>query len=47
VLEKVDTILVMAEGQLVAQGSHQELLQRSPEYRQTWQLQQHDGGASS
>jgi ATP-binding cassette subfamily B multidrug efflux pump len=47
VLEKVDTILVMAEGQLVAQGSHQELLQRSPEYRQTWQLQQHDGGVSS
>jgi ATP-binding cassette subfamily B multidrug efflux pump len=47
VLEKVDTILVLAEGQLVAQGSHQELLQRSPEYRQTWQLQQHDGGVSA
>ena len=45
VLEKVDTILVMAEGELVAQGSHEELLQHSPEYRQTWQLQQHDGGA--
>ncbi len=44
VLEKVDTILVMAEGRLVAQGSHQELLQSSAEYRQTWQLQQHDGG---
>jgi ATP-binding cassette subfamily B multidrug efflux pump len=47
VLEKVDTILVMAEGELVAQGSHQELLQSSAEYRQTWQLQQHDSGASS
>lgn len=46
VLEKVDTILVMADGQLVAQGSHQELLQSSPVYRQTWQLQQHDGGVS-
>ncbi len=47
VLEKVDTILVMDEGQLIAQGSHEELLQRSPEYLQTWQLQQHDGGVSS
>ncbi|MFT5710987.1 MAG: ATP-binding cassette subfamily B multidrug efflux pump [Halioglobus sp.] len=44
VLEKVDTILVMSEGAVVAQGSHHELLQRSPEYRQTWELQQHDGG---
>jgi ATP-binding cassette subfamily B multidrug efflux pump len=47
VLEKVDTILVMADGELVAQGSHQELLQSSPVYRQTWQLQQHDGGVSA
>jgi ATP-binding cassette subfamily B multidrug efflux pump len=47
VLEKVDIILVMSEGELVAQGSHEELLQSSPEYRQTWQLQQHDSGALS
>jgi ATP-binding cassette subfamily B multidrug efflux pump len=46
VLEKVDLILVMSQGELVAQGTHEELLQRSPEYRQTWQLQQHDSGAS-
>jgi len=47
VLEKVDTILVLDEGELIARGSHQELLQRSPEYRQTWELQQHDGGVST
>jgi ATP-binding cassette subfamily B multidrug efflux pump len=43
VLEQVDSILVMSEGRLVAQGSHQELLRDSAEYRQTWQLQQHAG----
>jgi ATP-binding cassette subfamily B protein len=47
VLEKVDTILVMSEGELIAQGSHRELLEQSPEYLQTWQLQQHDGGGSA
>lgn len=47
VLEKVDTILVMSEGAVVAQGNHHELLQHSPEYRQTWELQQHDGGDAS
>ena len=44
VLEQVDTILVMAEGKIVAQGTHAELLEISPEYRHSWQLQQQDGG---
>lgn len=47
VLEQVDTILVMSAGKIVAQGSHEQLLQQSPEYRQTWQLQQQDGGVES
>lgn len=42
VLEKVDTILVLNAGRIVAQGTHEELLQSSQEYRHTWQLQQHD-----
>ena len=41
VLEKVDTILVLNAGQIVAQGTHAQLLQTSQEYRHTWQLQQH------
>ena len=45
VLEKVDTILVLSEGRIVAEGTHAELLQSSEEYRHTWQLQQHDDEA--
>ncbi|MCP4813168.1 MAG: ABC transporter ATP-binding protein, partial [Planctomycetaceae bacterium] len=37
VLEKVDTILVLNAGRIVAQGTHEELLQSSQEYRHTWQ----------
>lgn len=47
VLEQVDHILVLEEGRIVAQGSHRELLQTSDIYRQTWELQQHDGGSAS
>lgn len=47
VLEKVDTILVLNEGRIVAQGSHEELLRSSQEYRHTWQLQQHDNGSGT
>lgn len=47
VLEKVDTILVMEAGRIVARGTHAELLQSSAEYRHTWQVQQHDGGATT
>ena len=45
VLEKVDTILVLNAGRIVAQGTHAELLLSSEEYRHTWQLQQHDNEA--
>jgi ATP-binding cassette subfamily B protein len=47
VLEKVDTILVLEEGRIVASGSHSELLQSSPLYKQTWELQQRDGEVSA
>ncbi|MBT4521665.1 MAG: ABC transporter ATP-binding protein [Halieaceae bacterium] len=43
VLERVDQILVLEEGEIVARGSHQQLLQASPFYRETWELQQHGG----
>ncbi|QFU75909.1 ABC transporter ATP-binding protein [Halioglobus maricola] len=46
VLEQVDHILVLEEGRIVDQGTHAELLQRSEIYRQTWELQQHDGGTA-
>ncbi len=47
VLEKVDTVIVLNAGRIVAQGTHAELLQSSDEYRHTWQLQQHDSGAQA
>jgi len=43
VLEKVDTILVLHEGEIVAQGNHQALLKTSDLYRESWQLQQQEG----
>jgi ATP-binding cassette subfamily B multidrug efflux pump len=46
VLEQVDTILVLEQGRIIAQGSHSELLTSSEEYRQTWLLQR-DGGEAS
>lgn len=47
VLERVDTILVLNAGRIVAAGTHTELLQSSAEYRHTWQLQQHDNEAGA
>lgn len=47
VLEKVDSILVLEDGRIVARGSHHELLQSSDLYRQTWELQQRDGRSSA
>lgn len=40
VLERVDKILVLDEGELIAVGSHQELIQTSKSYRETWQALQ-------
>jgi ATP-binding cassette subfamily B protein len=47
VLEKVDTILVLADGRITARGTHAELLESSEEYRETWQLQQDDSGTKA
>jgi ATP-binding cassette subfamily B multidrug efflux pump len=47
VLERVDTILVLSDGRITARGTHAELLESSEEYRQTWRLQQHDGGVEA
>ncbi|MGF1761719.1 ABC transporter ATP-binding protein/permease, partial [Photobacterium sagamiensis] len=41
-LENLDQILVLDKGEIIARGSHSELLLSSQYYRATWQLQQHD-----
>lgn len=38
-LEKLDKIFVLQKGQITEQGTHQELLKKSPFYRKTWKLQ--------
>ncbi|WP_206019780.1 ABC transporter ATP-binding protein [Pseudomaricurvus alkylphenolicus] len=43
VLERVDYILVLDEGEIVARGTHEELLESSSLYRQTWDLQRAGG----
>jgi len=43
-LESLDKILVLQEGEIVAQGTHQELLKTSEYYFQTWELQQVEAG---
>ncbi len=43
VLEKVDQILILEQGEIIARGTHQELLAQSEYYRHTWQLQQQRG----
>jgi ATP-binding cassette subfamily B protein len=40
VLEQVDSIIVLKDGEMIAQGSHEQLMASSDFYRQTWQLQQ-------
>ncbi len=41
-LEYMDSILVLDKGEIIARGSHSELLQTSSYYRETWELQQHE-----
>ncbi len=43
VLERVDSILMMEDGEIVARGNHQELLKTSAAYRETWSLLQKGG----
>jgi ATP-binding cassette subfamily B protein len=42
VLEKVDQILVLDNGEIIARGTHEELMEKSVYYRQTSELQQHN-----
>ncbi len=39
-IEAYDNIIVIMEGELLAQGTHEELMERSPEYVQIYQSQQ-------
>ncbi|MBF0280134.1 MAG: ABC transporter ATP-binding protein [SAR324 cluster bacterium] len=43
VLEQVDQILILDQGEITERGSHEELLTRSKYYRSTWDLQQKRG----
>ncbi len=40
-LENMDEILILAQGKIIARGTHRELLTTSPYYRETWELQKH------
>ena len=40
-LENMDEILVIEEGEVIARGTHSQLLATSSYYRETWELQQH------
>ncbi|PKH03035.1 ABC transporter permease [Psychromonas sp. MB-3u-54] len=46
-LEYMDKILVLEQGEIIARGTHAELLESSSYYRNTWQLQQHETEASA
>ncbi|GAC30982.1 ABC transporter ATP-binding protein [Paraglaciecola polaris] len=46
-LEYMDKILVLEQGEIIARGTHAELLESSSYYRQTWELQQHESEASA
>ncbi|MFT6985271.1 MAG: ATP-binding cassette subfamily B multidrug efflux pump [Psychromonas sp.] len=45
-LEYMDKILVLEQGEIIARGTHAQLLESSDYYRKTWQLQQHETEAS-
>jgi ATP-binding cassette subfamily B multidrug efflux pump len=40
VMERVDRIILLDKGEIVAQGSHQHLLANSSRYRSTWEILQ-------
>lgn len=41
-LENLDKILVLHKGEIIARGTHEQLLGSSDYYRETWELQQHE-----
>jgi ATP-binding cassette subfamily B protein len=41
-LEYMDNILVLEQGEIIARGTHTQLLKSSNYYRETWELQQHE-----
>jgi ATP-binding cassette subfamily B protein len=41
-LEYMDKILVLEQGEIIARGTHTQLLESSDYYRETWELQQHE-----
>jgi ATP-binding cassette subfamily B protein len=41
-LEYMDKILVLQQGEIIARGTHAQLLESSRYYRETWELQQHE-----
>ncbi len=46
-LEYMDKILVLDRGEIIARGTHAELLETSSYYRETWELQQHESEAAA
>lgn len=47
VLERVDHVLVLEQGRIVARGHHEELMKSSPIYQEIWRLQQEEAAESS
>mgnify|MGYP003385340452 CR=1 FL=1 len=41
-LQDMDEILVLKEGEIIARGQHQQLLENSSYYKHTWELQQNE-----
>jgi len=41
-LEYMDNIMVLQHGEIIARGTHEQLLKSSSYYRETWELQQHE-----
>ena len=46
-LEYMDKILVLENGEIIARGTHTQLLESSSYYRETWELQQHESETPS